>query len=152
MKGLDIVPRQSPGEHAAKEGGRIYIHTYIRVRVCVTRGGKYPCVSSYICHQTFHATVALIFDPVKNAPGRTMIIDTRSWSVAWNFLRDDVGRLSKVIRLSEGTYRQNFSKDKRFRSRSSNAESLDYTFHVSSVLKRFYTFNRHIHRLLDLTG
>lgn len=53
-------------------------------------------MSSYICHQTFHATVALIFDPLKNAPERAMIIDTRSClsrgilGTTWTFEGDTV--------------------------------------------------------------
>ena len=58
-------PPTVPREHTTKEGGRIYMYT---------RARKYSCQSSYICQQTFHATVDLIFDPLKNAPGGTMII------------------------------------------------------------------------------
>lgn len=67
MKGLDVaplppsLPPSANPKGARREGkdGGIYV-----------RNGKYSCESSYICQQTFHATVALIFDPLKNAPGR----------------------------------------------------------------------------------
>lgn len=66
MKGLDVaplppsLPPSANPKGARREGkdGGIYV-----------RNGKYSCESSYICQQTFHATVALIFDPLKNAPG-----------------------------------------------------------------------------------
>lgn len=54
------LPPSANPKGARREGkdGGIYV-----------RNGKYSCESSYICQQTFHATVALIFDPLKNAPG-----------------------------------------------------------------------------------
>lgn len=52
------LPANLKGARREGKDGGIYV-----------RNGKYSCESSYICQQTFHATVALIFDPLKNAPG-----------------------------------------------------------------------------------
>ena len=125
-------PPAVPGEHAAKEGGRIYIYTC--TCTCYMRRKIFLRVLVYM-PPDFSRDSSFDIWPAEKCAGESDDYRHAELSVAWNF-RDHVDFRRWYGCRRERTSR-NFLKTKDF-DRDHRTGSLDYTFYVWSVLKYFH--------------